>query len=61
MDDILNKSISELETILREKRADLMKFRFESTGGKVKNVKHGRILRRDIAKILTRLASDKKN
>lgn len=38
---------------LTEKREALRQFRFHLSGGKVKNIKEGRELRRDIARMLT--------
>lgn len=55
MQDIINKSKIELETILFEKRAELRKFRFDSAGSKIKNVKLGKNLKKEIARILTAL------
>ena len=43
----------EIEIALREKKEELRKFRFEMTGSKIKNVKHGMALRKGIARILT--------
>jgi len=48
----------ELTKLLGEKRAELAKFKFGATGGKVKNVKIARTTRRQIAQILTKLNSD---
>lgn len=53
MIDYSKRTIIELENDLREKRESFRKFRFEMTGGKVKNVKEGRSIRKDIARILT--------
>jgi ribosomal protein L29 len=55
MEELLKKTNVELTKLLGEKRAALMKFRFEMSGGKVKNVKEGINLRREIARILTAL------
>ncbi len=43
----------ELEHLLKEKRQDLMELKFDLTGGKVKNVRGIREMRRDIARIST--------
>lgn len=43
----------ELNKLLEEKRTKLFDFRFNIIGGKMKNVKEGRMLRKDIARILT--------
>jgi len=49
----------ELKKILDEKSKKLGEFRFDITAGKNKNVKEGRELRKDIARILTELNSVK--
>ena len=53
MKEFKGKSAAELEKMLTEKREALRVFRFEAVGGKVKNVKTGKNLRADIARILT--------
>ena len=50
-----NKSDAELRAFLREKKNALRDFRFRITKGKVKNVKGGRTLRGEIARILTEI------
>lgn len=55
MKDIKTKSKGELQKLLIEKREALMEFRFKLSSGKVKDMKKGKNLGRDIAKILTRL------
>ncbi|PIS13486.1 MAG: 50S ribosomal protein L29 [Candidatus Tagabacteria bacterium CG09_land_8_20_14_0_10_41_14] len=50
-----NKSDAELRTILREKKNFLRDFRFRITKGKMKNVKKGRVLRAEIARVLTEI------
>ncbi|MBI2481990.1 MAG: 50S ribosomal protein L29 [Candidatus Vogelbacteria bacterium] len=52
--------MSDLLKQLAEKREALKVFRFGSTGAKITNVKTGRGLRRDIARILTNLRQGKK-
>lgn len=47
------KSASDLEKLITEKRSALSAFRFSVAGGKTKNVRAGRMLRREIAAILT--------
>lgn len=42
---------------LREKRASLQQFRFGSAGSKSRDVREGRNLKKDIARILTELNS----
>lgn len=56
MSDFKNKNSKELEKALYDKRVALKNFRFGIAGSKVRNVKEGRELRRDIARILTELA-----
>jgi len=51
--DITNKTHADLSRLLTEKRESLRAFRFGSTGAKTKNVKEGRAIRKDIARILT--------
>ena len=51
MKEFLNKTEKELKTMLGQKQASLREFRF-GIGG-TKNVKTGRGLRKDIARILT--------
>lgn len=57
--ELQNKSEKELTDLLEEKRKSLWKFRFGVSGSKVRNVKEGMLLRRDIARILTALAERK--
>jgi ribosomal protein L29 len=53
--DLKNKSKPTLLKMLTEKREDLRNFRFGITGSKVRNVKEGKALRKEIARILTKL------
>ncbi len=53
------KAGSELSKTLKEKREALKKFRFSLAGTSVKNVKEGRAVRKDIARILTELNTQK--
>lgn len=57
--DIAKKDPADLEKELREKREALRAFRFGIAGSKVKNMKEGRDLRKDIARILTALKGKK--
>ncbi len=57
MTEFKNKSKEELKKALTEKRHGLHTFRFSLAGGKAKNVKEGRTLRKDIARILTAMNS----
>lgn len=47
------KNDKELEKLLVEKRNNLRDFRFGVAGSKVRDVKSGRNLKKDIARILT--------
>lgn len=40
---------------LRDKREKLREFRFGVTGSKIKNIREARTLRKDIARLLTKL------
>ncbi len=53
MKDFKNKTEKELKALLAEKRVALRNFRFSIAGSKIKNVKEGYGLRKDIARILT--------
>lgn len=53
------KSEAELIKSLAEKREEIRKFRFGSAGSKVKNVKTGRTLRKEVAQMLTELNARK--
>jgi len=54
------KSIGELEKLLSEKRLALKNFRFGIAGSKIKNVKEGRGIKREIARIMTVMKTFKK-
>lgn len=60
MKDIISKTPSDLVRLADEKRAALRTFRFGGAGGKSKNVKEGRGLRKDIARIMTALTAANK-
>ena len=53
MKDLINKTEKELKTMLAEKRVALHNFRFAVAGSKNRNVKEGKAIRKDIARILT--------
>ncbi len=53
MKDFKNKTEKELKALLGEKRVALRNFRFSVAGSKVKNIKEGYAIRKDIARILT--------
>ena len=58
--ELRKKSKNELEKMLDEKAASLNKFRFSMSQSKLKNVKEGKNLRKEIAQILTVLNEAKK-
>lgn len=58
--DIAKKNKKELQTLLTEKKTALRDFRFGVSGSNVRNVKEGKVLRRDIARVLTALNSESK-
>ncbi len=51
--DLRKKNKIELTKLATEKRVALNKFKFEVIGGKAKNNKTGRNIRKEIAQILT--------
>ncbi|MGC9605290.1 MAG: 50S ribosomal protein L29 [Minisyncoccia bacterium] len=53
--DIVNKTAADLLKMLSDKRETLRVFRFGAAGAKSKNVREGRAVRKDIARILTAL------
>lgn len=55
MADITSKSIETLQAELAEKREALRVFRFGGAGSRSRNVREGRNLRKEIARILTEL------
>ena len=65
MADFKKYSIEDLQKEIAEKRAGLREFRFNQQGSRTRNVREGRNLRKDIARLLTevnaRLASASKN
>lgn len=53
------KERKELEKALNEKRTALSVFKFGVSGSRTKNVKEGRTLRREIARVMTALNNNK--
>ena len=51
--DIKTKTAADMQKMLADKREALRVFRFGAAGAKTKNVKEGRAIRKDIARILT--------
>ena len=58
--ELRKKSKNELEKMLDEKAVSLNKFKFGMSQSKLKNVKEGKNLRKEIAQILTVLSETKK-
>ena len=58
--DLKNKNKTDLSKMLTEKRNALRDFRFGIAGSKVRNVKEGKTLKKDIARILTKLNAENK-
>ena len=54
--ELKTKSDSDLGDLLADKREALRNFRFGVSGSKVKNVKEGMGIRKEIARILTELS-----
>ena len=59
MAGIKDKSVESLHAELSEKREALRTFRFGGAGSRSRNVREGRNLRKDIARILTELNARK--
>lgn len=55
MSDHANKTREELERLIADNRNKLQAFRFAMAGSKQKNVKEGKGLRKEIARLLTEL------
>jgi ribosomal protein L29 len=55
MKDILKNDKDGMKKLLAEKKSALQQFRFNMQGSKVKNVREGRGLKKDIARINTAL------
>lgn len=60
MKEITTKTPESLNQAIAEKREALRTFRFGAAGAKSKNVKEGRTLRKDIARMMTALSLKKK-
>ena len=59
MKEFNGKTEKELEKMVAEKRLALRNFRFSIAGSKNRNVKEGKVLRKDIARALTVLNTTK--
>jgi ribosomal protein L29 len=57
--EIKTKTREDLNKLISEKREAIRVFRFGSAGAKTKNVKEGRELRKDIARMMTVLSEKK--
>lgn len=53
--ELAAKSKEELMLLLDKERAGLLQFRFNVAAGKVKNLKEARLIRKNIARLLTLL------
>ncbi|MBI2109104.1 MAG: 50S ribosomal protein L29 [Parcubacteria group bacterium] len=53
--ELKEKTEKELQELLGAKQKSLRLFRFGISGSKIKNVKEGRNIRKDIARILTEI------
>jgi ribosomal protein L29 len=53
MKDLIQKTEKDLKNMLSDKRKALSDFRFGLSGSKVKNIKEGKVIRKEIARILT--------
>ncbi len=60
MKEFKEKTIENLNSMIKEKREAIRHFRFGSTGSKIKNVKLGRTLKKEIARIMTELTIRRK-
>ncbi len=55
MSELKTKNEKDLMKLLSEKKTALQSFRFNISGSKIKNVKEGRGLRKEVARIMTEL------
>jgi len=53
MKELIKKTEKELKALMIEKKEALRVFRFAMSGGKVKNLKEGSKLKKEIAQIMT--------
>lgn len=60
MADLTSKSSEEIQKSIADMRESLRSFRFGGAGSRTRNVREGRTLRRDIARMLTELSKRKK-
>jgi len=57
MTDLKKQSIEDLKKTVAENRTALRAFRFGGAGSRTRNVREGRNLRKEVARILTELRS----
>jgi ribosomal protein L29 len=55
--EFTQKNIDELKSLRQEKQQALRTFRFNIAGSQIRNVKEGKALRKDIARINTELTA----
>jgi ribosomal protein L29 len=55
--EFATKTVTDLAKMLADKREALRVFRFGAAGAKAKNVREGRAIRKDIARIMTAMNS----
>ncbi len=55
MADIKKQDVAELQKLISDKREALRVFRFGGAGSRTRNVREGRVLRREIAQVMTEL------
>ena len=61
MSEFKNKTAQDLHKLLADKRKALQTFRFSISGSKTRNVKEGKGLKKDIARIMTELTDKNKH
>jgi ribosomal protein L29 len=54
---LINHTIEDLQKLAEDKREELRRLRFSSSGSKNRNVKQGRTLRKEVACALTELTA----
>ena len=59
MKEFTNKTAADLNKLMADKKEALRVFRFGAAGAKTKNVKEGRAIRKDIARIMTELGKNR--
>jgi ribosomal protein L29 len=55
--ELIQREISELKDLLVEKKKALNDFKLGFIGSKTRNVREGRVIKRDVARILTAINS----